>query len=414
MGEFQVIRASSLALILGLAANPVQADGFRVRTELAGNLSWSDPASLDTFLGFQDRESLSGSVRLMWDKSVGSFRFEVHSHLAFAHGDSVAFATAAAPYQPTTPPATFFNLTGNWYSDATTTLTNRIDRLSVTYSNENLVLKAGRQAITWGSGLVFHPSDIVAPFAPDATDTSYKPGADMIYGQYLFDNGADIQAIAVPRAATADGAVDAEASTLAMRSQIQLGPVDAAIMLARDRGDNVASLGLSGPLGGASVNAEYIGWQLASGAYHPSWLVNITNFTTLGEMNLSYFGEYFHNGFGVDPGAAMDTLPTSLTKRMATGQVFLTGKDYLALGASLQVNADLSISPNAIMNIDDGSAIAGFSVNYVLGDNTNLVFNYSHPFGALGTEFGGLRIDAIPGTFAAPSQTASLQLVHFF
>jgi len=409
-----VIRAASLALVLGLVVTPANADGLRVRTELSGKLAFSDLTSLDAFLGFDKRETISGSVRLMWDKNIGSFHFEVHSHLGFGQGDEVAYAAAIAPFLPAAPPASLLAMTSVLHWDTDTIIANRIDRLSVTYTSENLVLKVGRQTITWGSGLVFHPSDIVAPFAPNAIDTAYKPGAEMIYGQYLFSSGADIQAIVVPRAMTIGGAIDADASTFATRGQFQLGPVDTALMLARDRGDNVASLGLSGPLGGASWNAEYIGWQLATGAYHPSWVLNIMNFSTLGEMNLSYFGEYYHNGFGVDPGATLATLPASLTKRMATGQVFLTGKDYLALGASLQVTPDLSISPNAILNVNDGSAIAGFNVNYVLGDNTNLVFNYSQPIGAPGTEFGGLETTAGSGVFAAPPLTASLQLVHFF
>jgi len=411
----RTLLSASLAVALGLTAFPVMADGFRVRTELSGNLAWSDPASPEFGMGFGQRETLTGSARLMWDKSIGSFSFQIHSHLAFASGDDVALATAIAPFLPPAgPPATYFNLSGTWYQDTDTVLTNTIDRLSVTFTNENLVLKAGRQAITWGSGMVFHPADIVAPFSPNAIDTSYKPGADMLYGQYLFSNGADVQAIVVPRAATFGGVVEEDLSTFATRGQFQLGPLDASVMLARDRGDNVGSLSLSGPLGGASWNAEYVGWQLDTGAYHPSWLINIMNFASVGEMNLSYFGEYFHNGFGVAPGAVMDALPTSLTDRMANGQVFLTGTDYLALGASLQVNPDLSISPNAIVNIQDGSAIAGVNLNYTLGDNTNLVFNYSHPIGALGTEFGGLETSLGSGVYAAPPRSAALQLVHFF
>ena len=71
-------------------------------------------------------------------------------------------------------------------------------------------------------------------------------------------------------------------------------------MLAYDRGDYVGGVGLSGPLGGASWNAEYVHWHLENGDDHPSFLANISNYATLGEWNVSYFAEYFHNGFGVD------------------------------------------------------------------------------------------------------------------
>ena len=75
---------------------------------------------------------------------------------------------------------------------------------------------------------MFHPGDILAPFAPNATDTSYKPGVDMLYGQYLFASGADLQAVWVPRALVAGGAVDVNASTFALHGAFQSGDLDVA------------------------------------------------------------------------------------------------------------------------------------------------------------------------------------------
>jgi len=399
---------------MGILCNVASADGFRVRTEISGNRAWSQLSSLDTALGFQNRSTTSASARIMWDKTAGPFRFEVHSHLAASHGGNVAYSTAIAPFVPAALPATALDLTTVLHSSSDTNLANTIDRLSITYSNENLVLKLGRQAITWGSGMVFHPNDIVAPFAPDAIDTAYKPGADMVYAQYLFDNGADIQIIAVPRATTLAGKISNGASTYALRAQFPLGALDSSVMLARDRGDDIASFGVSGPLGGASWNAEYVGWRLADGTTHPSWLVNISNFATLGAMNISYYGEYFHNGFGVASTVALDSLPASLSKRMSTGQVFLAGQDFMAIGANLQMTPDLTLAPNAIISLNDGSTLASIGVNYTLGDNTNLVFNYQQPIGAPGTEFGGRETSAGSGIFGTSSQSATLQLIHFF
>ena len=409
-----MIRAVSIGLLAVGFAAPVAADGFRIRTEVSGNRVWSDAGSLDAALGFSNRRSMTGSMRVMWDKTAGPFRFEIHSQLGFSQGDNVAYAAALAPFVGVPRPATFFDLTHTVHRDGDTYVTNMIDRLSVSYSSENFVLKLGRQAITWGGGMVFHPGDIVAPFAPDAIDTAYKPGADMIYGQYLFESGADIAAIYVPRAAVSGGPLDANQSTFALRTQFTIGALDSRVMLARDRGDRVASLGFSGALGGASWNVDYVGWKLANGETHPSWVMNIANFTTLGDMNVSYFGEYFHNGFGIGSGIALDSLPASLTKRMGTGQVFLTGQDFLAVGATLSLTPDFSIGPNMIISLDDGSALAGLSVDYALGDNTNLVFNYQQSIGAQGSEFGGRETSAGSGVYGGMQKTATLQLVHFF
>ena len=409
-----MIRFVSIAALIGVFAGPVFADGLRFRTELSANGAWNDPGSLDAAFGFQNRTTTGASARLMWDKSIGSFLFEVHSHLSFSQGDNVTYAAAATPFSPAPAPATLFDFSSTWLSDTDTLVTNTIDRLSVTYTTPSLVLKLGRQSITWGSGMFFHPSDIVAPFAPNAIDTSYKPGADMIYAQYLFDSGADIQGIIVPRAPTLGGSVDLDFSTIAMRAQFQLASLDAGVMLARDRGDTVASVELSGPLAGASWNAEYVNWTLANGDTQPSWLFNISNFGTIGEMNIAYFAEYFHNGFGVDASVPLDSLPASLSKRMSTGQVFLPGVNFLALGANVQITPDLSITPNALISLGDRSALASLAVNYTLSDSTNLVFNYSQPIGATGTEFGGRETSAGSGIYATPARSTTLQLVQFF
>ncbi len=411
-----MIRAASLVLILlwVAVAAQVQADGLRLRFAAGLSGGWSDGSSYAASLGMENRFSQSGSARLMWDKSVGDFRFQVHSHLSYASGDNIGYAAALLVVLPTPSPATLFNLTSTISSSGSHVFTNTIDRLSVTYAAPSFVIKVGRQAITWGSGLAFHPGDIVAPFSPNTVDTAYKPGADMIYAQYLFDNGADIQAIALPRPATTGGPVMYTSSTYALRTNLQLGSLDASAMFALDRGDTVSGVGLSGALGGASWNAEYIHWALSTGAVHPSWLFNISNFGTLGNWNISYFAEYYHNGFGVASSVDFLSFPASLKKRMSAGQVFYGGTDFLALGGQVQVNADLSFAPNAVISLNDGSLVAGLVVNYTLGDNTNLVFSYSHPIGAHGSEFGGRETTSGSGIYVGPSQYAVMQLVHFF
>lgn len=404
--------APSAVLVAAIMAVPAWADGFRVRTEAGLTSSTADATSLESDLGYRDTRALTVAARLMWDRFEGPFRFEVHTQVNAAHGSQIALASELMTAEG--PPRTLLDLSDEWSHEPDQKAFGVIDRASVAYSSDNLVLKAGRQAITWGSGLFFRPSDIVAAFSPDAIDTSYKPGVDMLYAQYLFDNGADIQTIAVPRAETFGGSVALDQSTLAIRGSTTLGSLDGALFYARDRGDKVAGLNLSGPFGGASWNAEYVHWRLADGTTYPSGLFNITNFGTLGDWDVSYFAEYFRNGFGVDASVPLDALPASLTKRMSTGQVFFGGQDFLAPGGQLQVTADLSISPRAIISLNDGSKLATVGVNYALGDNTDLAFDFFSPFGADGTEFGGRETSDGSGAFAGPSRSATVRLIHFF
>ncbi len=406
----RIIFAFAIAIT---SAGFARAGDFRLRSAYSSSASWAGGASLDAALGFQNRASAFGGTRLMWNKSAGPFRFEIHSNLVFLQGSDVSYGGALLGFLPTPLPSTAFNLTQVWQSDANTYVTNTIDRLSVSYTSDSFVLRVGRQAITWGNGLVFQPGDILAPFSPGAVDTSYKTGADMVYGQYLFDSGADVQAVWVPRAATTGGAIAFDGSTFALRGSFDIGPLSSGIMLARDHGDTVGSLALSGALGGASWNAEVVDWSVG-GTQTPSWLVNIANFGSLLGKNISYFAEVYHNGFGVTPGTALDSLPAALSKRIATGQVFYAGRDFLTFGGQMQLTPDLSVAPNAIFSLTDQSALASLTASYTISDSTSMVLHLTRPFGATGTDFGGRETTAGSGIYFGPSPAALLQLVHFF
>ena len=407
--------AFPLALLLALApALPGAAQGLRLRIEGAASGAWAPVGSLEAALGFARRQSTAGTARLLWERGAGPLRLEAQAVIRHDNGGDVALATALAPFLPPPAPSTLFDLTGIWTSSAGTRLSGRIDRLGIALSGETAVLKLGRQAITWGSGIVFHPSDIVAPFAPNAPDSAYKPGVDMVYGQLLLEGGADIQAIWVPRPLVAGGPAASAASTLALRGQAGFGSLDAALMLARDRGDSVAGLALSGALGGASWNAEAVGWQLSGGGFRSLYLLNIAGFGQLFGRNASYFAEYLHSGFGVGAASPLDSLPADLTKRLSTGQLFLAGRDFLALGGRLELTPDLSLAPGAIFSLGDGSALARLSATWALGDTGSLELGLSRPFGAPGSEFGGRETSAGSGIHATPATRLELKLVRFF
>ena len=294
-------------------------------------------------------------------------------------------------------------------------LTHEIDRLSLGYSAPDFVVRAGRQALTWGSGLVFHPLDLVDPFEPNAVDTEYKPGVDMVYGQYLFENGSNLEAIAVPRAATYNTTPTWEDSTFALRYSAWFGDLGTVATLARDRGDTVVGLGLSGPLGDATWNVELMPTFVTGGGTRISGLANISTGFMLGEHNATAFVEYFHNGFGVGgSGTPLDQLPADLTARVNRGQLFTTSRDYVAAGMTVEATPLLTVSPSAIVNLNDFSVNLAAQANWSLSDNTNLILGANVPLGGPGTEFGGRALTAGSNTYARPATTAYVQLRQYF
>lgn len=315
------------------------------------------------------KTTFNPAARVIIDGSEGNRRFEYQMLVDYLQSSSALTAGPAAP------PSTLFDLTNTVDVSDNSRLSVSVERAAVSFTTDQTVLKIGRQALTWGQGTVFNPGDFVAP----AAGASFKPGVDMIYGQYLFDSGADIQAVYVPRPETVGGLISRDNSTLAVRGFTTIGMTDLTLTLAEDRGDKVAALGFSSALGDLGVKGEIVNWDLASGSAEPSWVLSALGFGSLGDWSTTYSAELFHNGFGGAPG---DPLSAELLKKMSTGHVYVTGRDYLALGGSINFGPAVSVAPSAMISLENQGAILGLSANIVLGDNADLSISLSSPTGA--------------------------------
>ncbi len=325
-------------------------------------------------------------------------------------------SSAPRPTLLPAPPSTWFNLTETFANHGQILGTQSIDRLAIAYTAPDFVVRIGRQALTWGSGLVFRPMDLFDPFSSSATDTEYKPGTDMLYAQWLFADGSDLQFVVVPRPARLGAAPSSDASSVALHFQTSLLGHDTTWLLARDHGDWIGALGVNGALDGATWNFEFLPTFLDTGPTRISALANISDAMTLMNRNATVFAEYFHNGFGVagSTGYDLSTLPPDLVDRLARGQLFDTRRDYLAAGLTLEVNPLLNISPTFIADLNDASLFALFAGTYSLSDNLNLIAGVQVPIGPAHTEFGGLPL--APGTaplLASPAQIY-VQLRRYF
>jgi hypothetical protein len=413
-------------LLLALVAGPALAQTDQAQTDqpptnqVHGRLELQDAEqftgadSIQAQLGQQTANDILGNVRLTWEPTWGPWSLQVHYVLAAEDGPDVTLARAEAGLI-SQPPATLFDLTDTFVNHGPWIASQRIDRLALTYTTPDLVVRVGRQALTWGSGLVFRPMDLFDPFGPTATDTEYKPGVDMLYVQRLFADGSDLQFIVAPRPARADGPVTADASSIALHFQTTVLGHHTTLLLARDHGDWVAALGVNGALGGATWNLEAVPTVLKAGGVRLSGIANISDAVTLFGRNATVFAEYYRNGFGV-VGQPFDlaSLPPDLVDRLARGQVFDTRRDYLASGLTLEVTPLLDLSPSLIVDLNDGSVLGLVGGTYSLADNVTLAAGVQAPLGRAHTEFGGLPLTASSPILLAPPGQIYLQLRRYF
>lgn len=374
-------------------------------------------------ISFYDATSLFGSggnvaaldqdanLRLKAEKHSGSWNYKFHYEIGALYGNTLeASRSLTLPFGSYGLPNDdnrLFNLTATVYDQGRGAVVHRFDRASVTYTSDNFVFRGGRDAISWGNGLVFQPLDIINPFSPTAVDKEYKPGDDMLYAQWLLPKDNDLQIIAIPRR-NASAIVDVANSSLAAKYRAG----DADILLAQHYNEKLVGLGAASDWGGAVLRGDITASATSSGTV-VSGVVNFNYSWRWSNHNISGFTEYFRNGFGVANGDYSTVATnTALVARLNRGELFNVGRDYLAGGITVELTPRWQISPLLIWNLNDGSALLQLGARYDWKQNATILLGGIIPSGPQGTEFGGIPLGG--GEFFRPPISIYGRVSHYF
>jgi len=287
----------------------------------------------------------------------------------------------------------WWNLTHTIDDEGNRIVVQRLDRLSLAYTGEHIVWRFGRQAISWGNGMIFTPMDIFNPFDPAAVDKEYKTGDDMTYGQYLFDNGNDLQAVAVVRRNPLNGKVENDQSSLAFKYHGFLGTSEFDLLAAEHFGDPLLGLGGIVNIGGAIGRGD-ITWTDSGESSVISLATSISYSWTWGGKNVSGLLEYYHNGFGQKNGTySVNDLAQNpqLLKRISRGELFTLARNYLALSASVEISPLFILIPNFFVNLEDPSTLFQLVAQYDWKQNLQILAAVNIPVGPDGSEYGGIE-----------------------
>ena len=285
-------------------------------------------------------------------------------------------------------------------------LVHRLDRLHVNYAGDNAVLKLGRQAVSWGNGLIYNPVDFFNPFDPAAVDKEFKSGDDMFYGQYLQDSGNDAQFVWVWRR-DENGNTDPDVDTQALKYHAFIGERELDLLLARHYSDEIASIGGISNWGGAILRGDVLLTHTDHDTY-TSAVANLSYSWVWGGKNMTGVLEYFYNGIGLREKHYDDIAQEEdLLARLQRGELFTLGRHYIAGAVTVELAPLFNLTPNLFLNLGDGSGLAQVVGQYDLHQDWQLLLAMNLPFGSDGTEFGGLDVPMSdrqfsvgPGVFA--------------
>lgn len=350
----------------------------------------------------------------------GPWSFDLHGQLLAVHADSLEVfrdlpMAVLAGTGVIDDARRWFNLSHTVKNRDKQASVMRLDRASIAYTGEKTVLRFGRQAVSWGNGLLFTPMDIFNPFDPAAVDKEYKTGDDMLYAQYLFDSGADLQTVAVVRRDAASGQVEQDESSLAVKYHGFWGAREFDVMVAEHYGQRVAGLGASTDFGGAVWRGDLV-WTGTSSGSATSLVAGVSYSWIAGGLNWAGLLEYHYNGFGQSGGectAACFLDNPELLRRLARGESFNIGRHYLGASVTVEMMPLLNLTPSVFVNLTDPSALTQVVLAYDWKQDIQLLAALSVPLGPGGTEYGGIDVGQ-PESYFSTGPSLFLQLAWYF
>jgi len=291
----------------------------------------------------------------------------------------------------------------------------RLDRLWLSHTGEDTAVRIGRQAISWGNGLIYTPMDFFNPFDPAAVDREYKPGDDMIYGQYALDDGDDVQGVFVFRRSLDTGKVEADKGSMAFKYHGLETTSEFDLLLAQHFGDTLAAAGGNLELGGSVWRGDAVATR-TDGDTVLQLVTSVSRSWPAMGKNVSGVVEYFFNGFGQSNGNySPQDLATNpdLVKRVARGELFTLARHYIAVTASVEMTPLLMVTPGLFLNISDGSALFQTVLQHDLRQDLVLLGSLNIPVGPEGTEFGGVE-SGQQGRYLSTGPGIFVQLAAYF
>ena len=337
----------------------------------------------------------SADLRIMVRHNAGELSFSLDQATTWLYGDGLAFNNGPdTAVDQTVREDSRRRWDWTWVLEQgprKRTL-SRIDRFAMQWTPGDWSITLGRQAVSWGSGMVFQPMDLFSPFSPTVVDRDYKAGDDVVLVDRLLNNGHDLQLLHVVRR-DADGEVSGDVSSSALKWHGYFSSVEFEAVAARHYDEPVYAATLRMPLGTALLRTDVVATRDLAGDWIYSGIVNADVSFVVDGRNAYAFLEFFHNGWGVDelPQSAL-TLPRDLTERVARGELFNLMKDYSAVGFTYEWHPLITQATTLITNLHDSSSLVQAGITYVPGDHQSVQFGWIEPLGRAGDEFGGVPL----------------------
>ena len=260
----------------------------------------------------------------------------------------------------------------SWRMDDTDLfLQGRTDRLFAQATVGQSTIRLGRQAISFGHGMVFNPMDLVQPFSIATIDNEYKAGIDALRVERYFGMAGQLTGVVAYA-----GSWDVDGLTAVLNANGTFGWTDVSLFGGMVKSDRVIGTGVATSIGAVGLHSDVTLTMPTEtskeGVESEDSFVRVTTgafwrpFTTS-----SMTVEYYYQSLGAD--SAADYLQFAQSDRYARGELWVMGQHYASLAWAQELTALSSGSLAIIGNLMDASALVSPSLSLSVSDEVQLV-----------------------------------------
>jgi len=346
-------------------------------------------------------------LRLMWETQLNdrlslNFAYETNSRYGNLEELYTALDGFNFPTKQSSNQGSLMDLSHMVSSGRDYFVLHQVDRINLKYQASAFCVTLGRDAISWGNGLVFNPLDFLNPFAPSNVERDYKEGTDLLSID-IYDIGREISAslVFVPRK-NSNKDVSVESSTFAVKLQKQFDEKELQLIGAIHYNEPLLGIGWNGTVGDALYRFDLNTTFLEEGSTAFSAVANIDYSWIAWDKNMYGFIELYYNDLGAIDISLYDINP-NLLERLSRGEVFALGRYEAALGLDVEIHPLVHLYYSGMVNISDGSMTHLPRVVYNVTEQMDLSLGATLYSGNTGSEYGGLKITDFLNTKAPDS-----------
>lgn len=254
------------------------------------------------------------------------------------------------------------------------------DRLAASVSLWDVDFIFGRQAITWGTGRFWQPTDLFSPFGSLQVDREFKAGNDA--ARILLALG-DFTHAEFVWAFGEDG--DPDRSAGVGKFKTLLANYDLSVLGGWVQTDIVAGGDFAGDLGdtGIGLHGEILYNRVRESSDYVDFLVGLDY--RLPGRGPYLLGEYYYHGAGAVNPEGLNRVVRA--DRILSRGTLLLGRHNLGLGASYEILPILTGMFNVLVNLTDPSAVLNPFIEYSVADNAVATAGCTIPLGEAPTFF---------------------------